>query len=50
MSIERLRASGVSVLFGPSVLPLHQPRQGNKDAFPWHLTLAALDAAATPGR
>ncbi len=49
-SIERLRASGVRVLFGPSVLPLHQPRQGNKDAFPWHLTLAALGAAATPGR
>jgi hypothetical protein len=40
--IERLRRLGVRVLFGPDVLPLHQPRQGKRDQFPWHLTLPAL--------
>jgi hypothetical protein len=36
--IERLRRLGVRVLFGPDVLALHQPRQGQRDRFPWHLT------------
>src|ERR687886_788806 len=40
--IERLRRLGVRVLFGPDVLVLHQPRQGQRDRFPWHLTLPAL--------
>jgi hypothetical protein len=44
--IERLRRLGVRVLFGPDVLPLHQPRQGKRDQFPWHLTLPALKEAA----
>ncbi len=44
--IERLRRLGVRVLFGPDVLALHQPRQGQRDRFPWHLTLPALKEAA----
>src|SRR6266536_5541579 len=44
-SIKRLRDSGVRVLFGPDVLPLHRPREGRREQFPWHLTLAALDSA-----
>jgi hypothetical protein len=36
----------VRVLFGPDVLPLHRPRQGKRDRFPWHLTLPALKEAA----
>jgi len=44
-SIRRLRSCGVQVLFGPDVLPLHRPREGRRELFPWHLTLAALDAS-----
>jgi flavoprotein len=44
-SIHRLRGCGVQVLFGPDVLPLHRPREGRRELFPWHLTLAALDAS-----
>jgi len=47
-SIDRLRRSGVRVLFGPDVLPLHRPRQGKRDQFPWHLTLPAIKEAAAP--
>jgi hypothetical protein len=46
--IERLRRLGVWVLFGPDVLPLHRPREGKRDQFPWHLTLPALKEAAAP--
>ena len=50
-SIERLRQLAVRVLFGPDVLPLHRPRQGRREQFPWHLTLPALkEAAAQEGR
>src|SRR5512132_2631792 len=44
-SIQRLRGCGVQVLFGPDVLPLHRPREGRRELFPWHVTLAALDAS-----
>jgi hypothetical protein len=44
-SIQRLRGCGVHVLFGPDVLPLHRPREGRRELFPWHMTLAALDAS-----
>jgi len=44
-SIQRLRGCGVQVLFGPDVLPLHRPREGRRELFPWHLTLAALEAS-----
>ncbi|MFL6295896.1 MAG: flavoprotein, partial [Actinomycetes bacterium] len=44
-SIQRLRGYGVQVLFGPDVLPLHRPREGRRELFPWQLTLAALDAS-----
>ena len=47
-SIDRLRRCGVRVLFGPDVLPLHRPRQGKRDQFPWHLTLPAIKEAAAP--
>jgi len=47
-SIDRLRTSGVRVLFGPDVLPLHRPRQGKRDQFPWHLILPAIKEAAAP--
>jgi len=49
-SIDRLRRSGVRVLFGPDVLPLHQPRQGKRDQFPWHLTLPAIKEAVHRSR
>jgi phosphopantothenoylcysteine decarboxylase len=42
-SVERLRGCEVRVLFGPDVLPVHRPREGRREQFPWHLTLAALD-------
>jgi len=43
-SVDRLRAAGVTVLFGPDVLELHQPRQGMAvvASFPWHLALKDL--------
>lgn len=45
-SIERLRQVRVRVLFGPDVLPLHRPRQGKRDQYPWHLILPAIKEAA----
>jgi len=44
-SIEKLRSWGVTVLYGADVLPLHPPGTGERvlDAFPWHLTVEALD-------
>jgi hypothetical protein len=47
-SIDRLRRCGIRVLFGPDILPLHRPRQGKRDKFPWHLTLPAIKKAAAP--
>jgi hypothetical protein len=47
--IERLRKLGVRVLFGPDVLPLHRPRQGKRDQYPWHLILPAIKEAAPAG-
>lgn len=45
-NIEKLRSWGVHVLYGPNVYPLHAPGTGDDhlDAFPWLLTLEALDA------
>jgi phosphopantothenoylcysteine synthetase/decarboxylase len=45
-SIDRLRAAGVQVLYGPNVLELHEPGTGNQRVglFPWRLTLEALAA------
>jgi phosphopantothenoylcysteine synthetase/decarboxylase len=43
-SIERLRSWGITVLYGDDVIELHQPGLGeNRDDFPWHLPLDALD-------
>ena len=43
-SLERLRSCGVRVLFGPDVLPLHEPRKGTGE-FPWRLALGALEGS-----
>lgn len=55
-SVARLRAWGVTVLYGDDVVRLHQPGAGESrvDSVPWHLTLEALachprlEAARTP--
>ncbi|MDT4986899.1 MAG: hypothetical protein QOI74_993 [Micromonosporaceae bacterium] len=43
-SIARLRAWGVTVLYGDDVIKLHPPGTGDSrlEAFPWHLTVDAL--------
>jgi phosphopantothenoylcysteine synthetase/decarboxylase len=50
-SIDRLRAAGVQLLYGPDVLELHEPGTGSQRVglFPWRLTLEAL-AASTATR
>jgi phosphopantothenoylcysteine synthetase/decarboxylase len=53
-STDRLRAAGVQLLYGPSVLELHEPGTGSQRVglFPWRLTLEALEASrsASQGR
>jgi phosphopantothenoylcysteine synthetase/decarboxylase len=46
-SIDRLRAAGVRLLYGPDVLELHEPGTGSQRVglFPWRLTLEALAAS-----
>lgn len=47
-NIGKLRAWGVSVLWGPEVYPAHEPRVGGRpDLFPWHLTMRALQSGET---
>jgi phosphopantothenoylcysteine synthetase/decarboxylase len=50
-SIDRLRAAGVQLLYGPDVLELHEPGTGSQRVglFPWRLTLEALRANAAGG-
>jgi hypothetical protein len=45
-SVDRLRAAGVQILYGPDVLELHEPGTGSQRValFPWQLTLEALNA------
>jgi hypothetical protein len=43
------RRSGVRVLIGPDILPLHSPTPGNVDQYPWHLILPAFKEAAAQG-
>lgn len=45
-NIEKLRSWGVTVLYGDEVYPLHPPRAGDPDAFPWHLILDAIGTGA----
>src|SRR5215204_5604644 len=42
-SVDRLRAAGVQLLYGPDVLELHEPGTGSQRVglFPWRLTLNA---------
>jgi hypothetical protein len=44
-SVDRLRAAGVRLLYGPDVLELHEPGTGSQRVglFPWRLTLEALE-------
>jgi hypothetical protein len=44
-NLARLRAAGVTVLFGPDVLEPHPPRTAGTrlDAYPWHLALDAIE-------
>jgi len=44
-SVDRLRAVGVRLLYGPNVLELHEPGTGSQRVglFPWRLTLEALE-------
>lgn len=48
-SVDRLRAAGVQLLYGPNVLELHEPGTGSQRVglFPWRLTLEALEANAS---
>jgi hypothetical protein len=45
VSVDRLRAAGVQLLYGPDVLELHEPGTGSQRVglFPWRLTLEALE-------
>ena len=44
-SVDRLRAAGVQLLYGPDVLELHEPGTGSQRVglFPWRLTLESLE-------
>lgn len=44
-NIQKLRAWGVVVLFGPEVYPLHEPGTGSNylHLYPWELTLEVLE-------
>jgi hypothetical protein len=44
-SLAELRASGVTVLFGPGVAIPHPPRTAEQriDGYPWHLALDAIE-------
>jgi Phosphopantothenoylcysteine synthetase/decarboxylase len=45
-SVARLRAAGVTVLYGPGGFTPHAPRTGGAQfaAYPWHLALEAVEA------
>ncbi|MFJ3080164.1 flavoprotein [Streptomyces halstedii] len=47
-SIADLRAQNVAFLDGPDGYDAHPPRQGDPQAFPWHLALDAVEAIACP--
>lgn len=49
-SIESLRSWGVTVLYGPDVYPLHEPRAGHPDRYPWHKVMEALEAVTSQPR
>jgi phosphopantothenoylcysteine synthetase/decarboxylase len=44
-SVEQLRKAGITLLYGPDVLELHEPGTGNQRVhlFPWERTLDALE-------
>jgi len=51
-SVARLRAWGVTVLYGEDVVKLDPPGTGDSivDGFPWHLAIAALPSLPLPER
>lgn len=49
-SVDFLRANGVTVLLGGDGFTPHIPKQGNVDAYPWDVALAALSPRHGPGR
>jgi phosphopantothenoylcysteine synthetase/decarboxylase len=52
-SVQRLRDWGITVLFGPDVVELHDPGTGASDdrlsAFPWQLAFSALGKLLAEG-
>jgi phosphopantothenoylcysteine synthetase/decarboxylase len=44
-NVEQLRKAGITLLYGPDVLELHEPGTGNQRVhlFPWRRTLDALE-------
>jgi len=52
-SVRRLREWGMTVLYGPDVLPPHDPGMGASDdrlaAFPWQLAFSALGELVAEG-
>ncbi|MET7642884.1 hypothetical protein ABZS83_04375 [Streptomyces sp. NPDC005426] len=47
-SIADLRAQGVVYLDGPGGYNAHPPKNGDPQAFPWHLALDAVGAIVSP--
>ena len=49
-SVDELRQSGITVLFGEDGFVPHPPRHGGKimDSYPWHTTLKALADIVRP--
>ncbi|GAB3498731.1 NUDIX domain-containing protein [Amycolatopsis cihanbeyliensis] len=49
-SVDELRRSGITVLYGPSGFRPHPPRTGGTalDRYPWHLALDALEIRLPP--
>ncbi|MET8745892.1 flavoprotein [Streptomyces sp. NPDC004728] len=47
-SIADLRSQGVHFLDGPDGYQSRPPKQGNPQAFPWHLALDAVGAIVSP--
>ncbi|MFC9244598.1 flavoprotein [Streptomyces sp. NPDC057136] len=47
-SVDALRSMGVTVLYGEGGFVPNQPGELRPEGYPWHLTLAAVDAIVSP--
>ncbi|MEV7960435.1 flavoprotein [Streptomyces sp. NPDC058316] len=47
-SVETLRGTGVTVLYGPGGFEPNQPGERQPEGFPWHLALDTVDAIVSP--